>query len=111
MLIWEELNDHCNRRFGPPIRDDILGELSKLRQTGYVEDYISQFKNLTAQTDDLTTKEEAHIFISGLKQYIAIDVKIQKLPGLSTVVHLARLYEQRNIVFNTNQCRSAPQTQ
>lgn len=66
------------------------------------------FEDLAAQTADLNTKQEAHLFISGLKQRIAIDVKIQRPQDLMTAVHLARLYEQRSGVLCNQPRRTTP---
>lgn len=40
-LAWDTFKEQCNRRFGPPIRDDVLGELAKLRHTFYGGVYFS----------------------------------------------------------------------
>lgn len=77
-LSWDEFKGFCLKRFGPPIRDDILGELSKLHQVGSVKDYIRQFEDLAAQADCLFSKQEAQIFVSGLKLHITIDVRIHQ---------------------------------
>lgn len=57
-LTREEFKAQCNRRFGPTVWEDTLGELLKLRQTGTVEDYIQRFEDLLAQADSVTSKQE-----------------------------------------------------
>lgn len=43
-LTREEFKAQFNRRFSPTVREDTPGELSMLRQTGTVEDYIQRFE-------------------------------------------------------------------
>lgn len=59
-----------------------------------MEEYISQFEDLATQTENLRSKQEAQLFVSGLKQHLAIDVKIQQPQDLNTAIDSARLYEK-----------------
>lgn len=81
-------------RFGPPIRTNKLGELSKLRQTCTIGDYQRQFEQLSARASSLTSEQEVEIFITGLQEQIAIEVDIHHPKDLTTM-GLARLYERR----------------
>lgn len=65
-----------------------------------MEDYIQRFEELSAQADSVTNNQGVQFFVSGLKQYIAIDVKIKRPPDIDSVMHLARLYEQRAEALN-----------
>lgn len=49
-LTWAEFE-------GPPIREGMLEELSKLQQTGSVEDYIQRFEELSAQVESVTSNQ------------------------------------------------------
>lgn len=40
-------------RFGPNDYDNYFGELSKLRQSGSVQDYLEQFETLLSKTNGL----------------------------------------------------------
>lgn len=60
--------------------------------------------DLLAQADSVTSKQEVQLFVSGLKQYIAIDVKIQCLLDIDSAMHLARLYERRAEALNPQPC-------
>lgn len=50
-----------------------IGELSKLRQTGTVQEYQRQFEQLSARASSLTGEQEVSFFISGLQEQIAIE--------------------------------------
>jgi hypothetical protein len=56
MPSWEEFHELCNVRFGPPIRNNPLGELRLLRQIGTVADYISRFLALLSRVDPLSER-------------------------------------------------------
>lgn len=58
---------------------------------------------MATQTENLSSKQEAQLFVSGLKQHLAIDVKIQQPHNLNIAIHLARLYEKRAGVLNNQQ--------
>ena len=46
--------------------EDSFGDLCKLKQTGTIFDYQTQFERLLAWADTLTNRQEAECFISGL---------------------------------------------
>lgn len=94
-LTWANFKYHCNLRFGPPTGSNKLGELSKLKQTGSVEQFQRQFEKLSAQTASLTSEQGMQIFIGGLREDIAVEVKLHNPPDLSTAMSLAQLYERR----------------
>lgn len=76
-----------------------------------MEDYIQHFEDLAAQADCLSSKQEAQIFVSGLKLHIAIDVRIHQPTDLSSAMHLARLYEQCAGALSQQPRRATTQTQ
>jgi len=51
---WTQFVDGINRRFGPPLRSNPLGELTQLRRTSTVDDYQEQFLVLLARCQDVT---------------------------------------------------------
>ena len=51
---WTNFIDGINRRFGPPLRSNPLGELTQLRRTSTVDDYQEQFLVLLARCEDVT---------------------------------------------------------
>ncbi|XP_055960653.1 transposon Tf2-1 polyprotein [Mercurialis annua] len=95
-ISWDNFKVQCQLRFGPPIRSSKLGELSKLKQSSTVEDYQRQFERLSAQTTTLTSEQEKEIFISGLREALAVEVELHNPADLTTAMSLARLYERRS---------------
>ncbi|KAH0752536.1 hypothetical protein KY285_005684 [Solanum tuberosum] len=94
-LSWDDFKRHCNLRFGPPIRSQKLGELAKLRQIGSVADYQETFEQLILRAGTLTQSQKIELYISGLTDYIAIEVELHNPPDLATAMSLSRLYERK----------------
>ncbi|KAF9662444.1 hypothetical protein SADUNF_Sadunf18G0053900 [Salix dunnii] len=95
-ISWVEFKRQCQLRFGPSLQGNKLGELAKLRQGGTVEEYQRKFEQLAARASHLTTEQEVEIFISGLIEYIAIEVELHQPRDLISAMSLARLYERRS---------------
>eukprot|EP00257_Ricinus_communis_P017974 XP_015576546.1 uncharacterized protein LOC107261479 [Ricinus communis] len=95
-ISWANFKVQCQLHFGPSIRSSKLGELSKLKQSNTVEDYQRQFERLSAQTTTLTSEQEKEIFISGLREALAVEVELHNPADLTTAMSLARLYERRS---------------
>ncbi|GJW21485.1 hypothetical protein Tco_0032107 [Tanacetum coccineum] len=62
---------------------------------GSVEEYQRQFKKLVARTCHLRPEQEVEIFISGLQDYIVVEVELQQPTDLTSAMYFARLYERR----------------
>ncbi|KAH0661620.1 hypothetical protein KY284_026551 [Solanum tuberosum] len=92
---WDEFKRYCNLRFGPPIRSQKLGELAKLHQIGSVADYQEKFEQLISRAGTLTQSQKIELYISGLADYIAIEVELHNPPDLATTMSLSRLYERK----------------
>ena len=60
-----------------------------------MEEYQRRFEQLAARASTLTREQEVEIFISGLKETIAIEVELQHPQDLTSAMSLARLYEPR----------------
>ncbi|OMP04871.1 Retrotransposon gag protein [Corchorus olitorius] len=95
-ITWDAFSEQCNLRFRPPILRNKLGELVKLKQTGSVDDYQRKFEQLSARAGSLTVDQEIEIFLSGLHEYIAVEVELHQPRDLATAMSLARLYERRS---------------
>nr|DAD27434.1 TPA_asm: hypothetical protein HUJ06_028902 [Nelumbo nucifera] len=80
-------------RFAVTEYEDFFGDLCKLKQTGTVSDYQTRFQRLLARAGTLTDKQEAECFISGLKDGLRADVRVQNPQSLSAAIGLARTYE------------------
>lgn len=66
-----DIKEECNVRFIPILRSTRVGELSKIRQTGSVDEYQRKFVQLLSRADSLTQDQEVELFISGLHEHIA----------------------------------------
>ncbi|KAH0693198.1 hypothetical protein KY290_021370 [Solanum tuberosum] len=89
-LSWDDFKRHCNLRFGPPIRSQKLGELAKLRQIGSVADYQETFEQLISRAGTLTQSQKIELYISGLTDYIAIEVELHNPPDLATAMNACK---------------------
>ncbi|CAI9263886.1 unnamed protein product [Lactuca saligna] len=67
-LNWFEFSEECRIRFGPPMSMDPLGELTRLRQSGSVEDYCENFESLLGRTTGVTPDQNIWHFLCGLDQ-------------------------------------------
>jgi hypothetical protein len=66
-LTWEQLKQALLDRYGGHGEGDIYEQLTELRQTGNVDDYITDFEYLTAQIPRLPDKQFQGYFLHGLK--------------------------------------------
>ena len=110
---WTEFKEQCNIRFGPSIRSNKLGELAKLKQTGSVADYQNQFEILVARAGSLTRMQKVQLYISGLQEYIAVEVELHHPTDLATAMSMSRLYERKQAALkqygsHENKRTSAP---
>ncbi|KAJ9180942.1 hypothetical protein P3X46_009126 [Hevea brasiliensis] len=87
---WTDFESQCNKRFGPPIRSNKLGELAKLKQTGSVEDYQNKFETLVSRAGTLTQLQKIQLYISGLQEYIAVEVELHQPQDLVSAMSMSR---------------------
>jgi hypothetical protein len=92
---WEQLKDGLHVRYGPTQFDDFFGDLTKLRQTGTVQEYQGQYKRLLSRAGRLSVAQQIGGFISGLKENIRPEVQASRPITLTSAVGLTRLYEGR----------------
>jgi len=71
---WPQFVDFVNRRFGPPVRSNTLGELAHLRRTGSVSEYQDQFLLLLARCDNVSERQQVDLFTAGLRNPLRMDV-------------------------------------
>ncbi|MCI20074.1 retrotransposon gag protein, partial [Trifolium medium] len=69
-LTWEQLKDALLERYGGHGEGDVYEQLTELRQTDTVDDYIVEFEYLTAQIPKLPDKQFLGYFLHGLKKEI-----------------------------------------
>lgn len=106
---WPDFVDGVNKRFGPPVRSNPLGELTQLRRTGSVEEYQEQFLMLLARCEGVTEQQQIDIFTAGLLQPMRMDVEMHKPASFEDAMALARAYERRTQVVDDSS-RSLPRS-
>ena len=84
---WPQFVDAINRRFGPPLRSNPLGELTHLRRTTTVDEYQEKFLLLLARCEGITEAQQIAIFTAGLQQPLSIDVLLQKPKTLEAQIN------------------------
>ena len=88
---WDQFKELCHMRFGPPTRSNPLGELTRLRQTGSVSEYQTNFLALLCRADHLLPLQQVQIFTAGLVEPIRTDVELQQPSSLQTAMSLASI--------------------
>lgn len=101
---WPAFVEGVNKRFGPLVRSNPLGELTHLRRTGSVDSYQEQFLKLPARCEGVTEQQQIDIFTTGLLQPMSIDVELHKPETLEDAMALARAYERRTQVVDDGCC-------
>ncbi|GAU50456.1 hypothetical protein TSUD_373220 [Trifolium subterraneum] len=84
-LTWEALKEALLERYGGHGDGDIYEQLTELKQTGTVEDYITEFEYLIAQIPRLPEKQFRGYFLHGLKSEIK-----GKVRSLATMGEMSR---------------------
>jgi hypothetical protein len=69
-LTWEQLKQALLERYGGHGDGDVYEQLTELKQTGNVDDYITEFEYLTAQIPRLPDKQFLGYFLHGLKEEV-----------------------------------------
>ncbi|KAG8644032.1 hypothetical protein MANES_11G082735v8 [Manihot esculenta] len=92
---WDEFTHQCNLRFGPPIRNNKLSELAKLKQTGSVAEYQNRFEALVSRAGTLTQDQKVQLYLSGLQDSIAVEVELHHPKDLVNAMSISRLYERK----------------
>eukprot|EP00253_Pinus_taeda_P017311 PITA_17311 len=91
-LTWDTFKKALIERFDH--ESTFLGRLTKLRQTGTVDEYITAFEALAFCTMGLQDAFYTECFISGLKEAIQTDVRLHHPPTWSEACKVARNVEQ-----------------
>jgi hypothetical protein len=80
-VTWDRLKEALLDRYGGHGEGDIYEQLTELRQTGNVDDYITDFEYLTAQIPRLPDKQFQGYFLHGLKEEIRGKVRSLAVMG------------------------------
>ena len=60
-----------------------------------VKNYQGKFEQLILRAGTLTQSQKIELYISGLADYITIEVELHNHPDLATAMSLSRLYERK----------------
>ena len=94
-MQWEEFKQALCVRFGPFNYEEFDEALAKVRQTGTVREYQTQFERLAARVQDWPQRALVGSYISGLKKEIRSEVKLFRSTTLLHATSLARLQEDK----------------
>lgn len=93
-VSWHEFLAGLESRFGAVSSVDSHGQLSKLRQVGTVAAYQWQFETMCNRITGLSEKHLLGVFLSGLREDLACEVRSFMPHSLSHAMELARIQEQ-----------------
>ncbi|XP_061369480.1 uncharacterized protein LOC133312325 [Gastrolobium bilobum] len=108
--IWEEFVKAVRERFGDPDHRDSRGVLSKLTQTGSLQDYMREFERLMNQVTGMNDDLLMTIFVSGLQPEIRGAIELHWPTTLHQAMRLALAYSAHHAElrssFHTSQKKS-----
>lgn len=91
---WPRFVKHVNLHFGPPMRNNPLGELIQLWRASSVEEYLEELLSVLCRCDEMTEKQHVQFFICGLCNPLHTDVELQNPVTLEAAMSLAWAYER-----------------
>jgi hypothetical protein len=75
---WDNFKKELKTAFQPPYYQQYLRtQLKNLRQTGDVQEYTSQFRNIVSQIDTMGPLDQVAYYIDGLKAATRMEVSYQ----------------------------------
>ncbi|KAL4574559.1 hypothetical protein LXL04_021392 [Taraxacum kok-saghyz] len=92
-LTWGQFSEECKICFGPPMSMNPLGELTRLRQTGSVEDFCESYESLLGRTTGVSHEQSIWHFCAGLTNAIRYEVEFARSATLYYAMNLARQIE------------------
>jgi hypothetical protein len=98
---WKEFIKRISARFGPIVRSNPLGDLSRLQFYGSIEDYQDQFLILLARCEGLREEHQIHLFTAGLPEPLKTDVELQQPPTLEDAMNLSHAFAWRQNVASS----------
>jgi hypothetical protein len=102
-VTWDRLKEALLDRYGGHGEGDIYEQLTELRQTGNVDEYITDFEYLIAQIPRLPDKQFQGYFLHGLKEEIRGKVRSMAVMadlGRTKLLQVARAVEKELGGFN-----------
>ncbi|KAM1650728.1 hypothetical protein ACFX1R_004349 [Malus domestica] len=106
---WEEFTKAFCTEFGLFKFEDCAQSLFKLRHTGHLKDYISEFRRLANRTYDVGPILLKSCFLGGLKKELQFDVKILRLTTVHEAIVLAVQLDTKLSELHVGNLRPLPQ--
>jgi hypothetical protein len=106
-LTWETLKAALLERYGGHGDGDVYEQLTELKQTGSVDEYITEFEYLTAQIPRLLDRQFLGYFLHGLKEEIR--GRVRSMAVVTDLSHGKLLQATRAIEKETRKDRSGYQ--
>ncbi|KAG6695507.1 hypothetical protein I3842_09G101100 [Carya illinoinensis] len=92
-ISWHKFEKGILRRFGPI--EDYDEALSKIKQKGTFQEYQQEFEKLANRVIGWPKKALLGAFMGGLKEDIAIEVRMFRPKGLKNVIDLAKRQDEK----------------
>ncbi|KAE8676919.1 hypothetical protein F3Y22_tig00111569pilonHSYRG00069 [Hibiscus syriacus] len=105
-ISWEAFEDEVRARFGPPDSEDFDEALSRVRQTGTLQDYQREFERLGNRVRGWTQKALVGKFMGGLKPEVADGIRmfkpqsedetLEEMVGVNMIREMSEIEEDDN---------------
>jgi hypothetical protein len=90
---WLEFSTAIDRRFGPRLRHNHLGDLTNTMLSGDLENYTNQFLLIVNKIPALSNDQQMMLYTAGLQPTLQIDIQLQQLHDLESAIALARKFQ------------------
>ena len=75
---WPQFSEAIDRRFGPPLHHNHLGDLTNTRQLGELDKYTNQFLLTLTKVTGLLTAQQVMLYTAGLASTLQMDIQLQQ---------------------------------
>ena len=100
---WPQFSEAIDRRFGPPLHHNHLGDLTNTRQTGALDNYTNQFLLTLTKVTSLSIAQQGMLYTAGLASTLEIDIQLQRPPDLEIAIALARKFQTSSTLQKSDQ--------
>ena len=94
-VTWETFVDELWARFGPTDCEDFNEALSRVEQTGFLQEYQKEFERLGNLVHGWSQKALVGTFMGGLKSEIVEDIRMFRPRTLNEAISLARMKDDQ----------------
>ena len=99
-LSWANLEERLKIRFRSSRDGTLLGKFLRIKQETIVEEYRNLFDKLVASLSEVQKDVVEDTFMNGLLPWIRAEVAFCRPKGLSEMMQVAQLVENREIIQN-----------